>query len=820
MPGAAAAQLAPPTSGGHPRFDWLLQRAAEGRRLLLIAAHPDDEDTGLLVTLARGRGADAAYLSLSRGEGGQNLLGTELGSALGLLRTEELRAARSVDGAAQFFTRAYDFGYSRSLDETARFWLPDTVLKDAVRIVRRFRPHVIVAVFSGTPRDGHGQHQMAGVIARRAFDAAGDTTRFTELAAEEGLAPWRPLKLYTSARFNAAAATLRLPEGTLEPRSGRTLHQLAMESRSRHRSQDFGVLQRLGSFETRLALEHSLVPGEDDPDVFAGIPPAETWATRFADSLRRTVTPATLAAAVPPLARAVTRLREEGGDPRTLALLGEALAIAAGVVIDARLDQPALIPGDSAAVDIEVYHAGTGAVRWRGAWLRAHNGSWRDSLPLTVDTAVTPGTLATRRRTVRVPRGTEPTQPYFLARPPSGGLYDWLAAPVEDRGTLMQPPVLTASVVVEIDRAAVTLSREVTDRVQDQAVGEVRRPVRVVPRVEVRLDPDTLLWPAADTAPRRFTVALMLHGADPVEGEVRVEADGWRAPAAQPFRLTRSGENVALAFEVRRPPDLMRADVRVRATAVTTTGERFRLGSEEIAYPHVRPAASVRPAESLVRVAPVTAPRARRIGYVRGASDRVPEALLEAGLLVTVLDGESLARGDLAGYEAIVIGSRAYETDSALVRHNARLLEYVRRGGRLVVQYQQYAFVTGRYAPFPLEIARPHDRVTDETAPVAVLDPGHPVFQRPNVIGPTDWEGWPQERGLYFPRTWDEAYVPLLEMHDAGQPPQRGALLVAPMGRGTYVYTGLSFFRALPAGVPGAFRLFFNLLEPVRATIP
>ncbi len=819
VPGTAASQLVPPSPGGYARFDWLLQQVTEGRRVLLVAAHPDDEDTGLLVTMARGRGAQAAYLSLSRGEGGQNLLGPELGSALGLLRTEELRAARTVDGATQFFTRAYDFGYSRALEETARWWVSDSVLKDAVRIVRRFRPHVMVAVFSGTSRDGHGQHQMAGVIARRAFEAAGDGRRFPELGSEEGLAPWRPLKLYSSARFNAAAATLRLPEGTLEPRSGRTLHQIAMESRSRHRSQDFGVLQRLGSFETRLALEAALVSTEDT-DIFAGVSLEDTWARRVADSLRRAVTPATLGDAVPALARAVLRAARAGEDPRTRRLLEEALAIAAGVVIDARTDQPELVPGDSTVVDFEVYHAGAGAVRWRAAWVQVHSRGWRDSLPLTVDSGVAPGTLATRRRSVRLSSTTEPTQPYFLARPPSGGMYDWSTAAVEERGTAMQPPPLAAGVLLEIGGAPVTLTREVTHRVQDQAVGEVRRPLRVVPRVEVRLDPDTLLWPASDTAARRFTVTLTLHGDRPVAGDVHLQADGWRSPGPRSFRLTRRGEDAALAFELRRPRDVQRADVRVRARAVTAGGGEFHVGSDEIAYPHIRPTAWLRPAESLVRVAPVTPPRAQRIGYVRGASDRVPEALIEAGLPITLLDAELLARGDLATFDVIVIGSRAYETDSALVRHNARLLDYVRGGGRLVVQYQQYPFVSGGYAPFPLEIARPHDRVTDETAAVTVVDPNHPVLQRPNVIGSADWDGWPQERGLYFPRTWDEAYVPVLEMHDAGQPPQRGGLLVAAVGRGTYVYTGLSFFRALPAGVPGAFRVFFNLLEPVRATIP
>jgi hypothetical protein len=239
----------------------------------------------------------------------------------------------------------------------------------------------------------------------------------------------------------------------------------------------------------------------------------------------------------------------------------------------------------------------------------------------------------------------------------------------------------------------------------------------------------------------------------------------------------------------------------------------YGTGATPIAYPHIRPVTWMRPAVSVIRLADATLPRARRIGYVRGASDRVPEALRRAGLTLTILDAAALDQGDLGAFDVIVVGARAYEADSALARSNGRLLEWVRGGGHLVVQYQQYPFITGAYAPFPLAIARPHDRVTDESSPVTMLVPDHPAFREPNRLGPADWEGWPQERGLYFAGTWDSAYTPLLELQDPGRDPVRGGLLVARVGRGSYVYTGLSFFRALPAGVPGAFRLFFNLLD-------
>jgi LmbE family N-acetylglucosaminyl deacetylase len=807
---AQGAPLGPPTNGGMARFDLLLQQLAEPRRLLVIAAHPDDEDTGLLTLAVRGYGADAAYLALSRGEGGQNLIGTELGVALGLVRTQELLAARGIDGARQFFTRAYDFGYTRDLVETEGRWLPDSVLKDVVRVFRRFRPHVVMSVFSGTGRDGHGQHQMAGVMALRAFDASGDSSAFRDLAAEESLAPWTPLKRYTSRWFRPEGATVSLPGARLDPRVGRTIHQIAMESRSQHRSQDFGVLQRLGPSDVRLALEQSRVEASPDGGLFDGVPAHPSWLTAFADSVRKAVGPATLGHAVPALAGALTRVRGEGGGEGALS---EALAIAAGVLLDARAERALLVAGESVSVELEAYAAADTPVRWTRGTITPSVGGWTDPAAVAPPSpAIAPGAVVTARAVLRVPHGAEPTRPYFTARPLAGGMYDWTGVPPAVRGLPDGPPVLTARFTMEIGGVAVTLEREVTFRERDQAVGEVRHPLRVVAPVEVSLDPDTVVWSLRDTLPLALTVTLRHNAADTTRGEVRIAIDGWPAPPPVPFALTRRAETASLTVHVPRPASAPAGDVSAQAAAVTSRGT-YAEGATPIVYPHIRPTVWMRRAETRIRVADVQRPTVGPIGYVRGASDRVPEALRRAGLPVELLDANALARGDLDRYAVIVIGSRAYETDTALASHTGRLLEWVRRGGHLVVQYQQYEFVRGGYAPYPLTIGQPHDRITDETSPVTVLRATHPAFRVPNAIGAADWDGWPQERGLYFAGTWDAAYEPLLEMRDPGRPPVRGGLLVARHGEGTYVYTGLSFFRALPAGVPGAFRLFFNLLE-------
>ena len=336
--------------------------------------------------------------------------------------------------------------------------------------------------------------------------------------------------------------------------------------------------------------------------------------------------------------------------------------------------------------------------------------------------------------------------------------------------------------------------------------------MRVVPLVDVKLEPTNIVWPADGDAERDFTVSLVYNGSEPYEGEVGLEIDGWQTPVPRRFSFERVGDSRRFVFSVVRPAGVVNERVGIRAVAVGDDRLRFDRGVQVVAYSHIRLTPLVVPARSDIRVVPMVVPTLSSVGYVRGAADRVPEALTQIGVPVEVLDGEQLARGDLSRYDVIIVGSRAYETDSTLVENNERLMEYTRSGGLLIVQYQQYQFFRGRYAPYSLEVARPHDRVTDETAPVRILRPDHPVFNVPNRIGPEDWTEWPQERGLYFAGTWDDSYQPLLEMNDAGRPPLRGGLLVARYGAGTYVYTGISFFRSLPAGTPGAFRLFVNLL--------
>ena len=803
--GTVVGQFAPPGTGGVAALAGALKQLGANKRVLMIGAHPDDEYSDLVALFARGMGAQVAYLSLSRGEGGQNLIGPELGPELGIIRSEELLAARRIDGARQFFTRAYDFGYSKTLDESLRLWPRDSVLKDVLDVVRRFCPQIIVSVFSGTSRDGHGQHQVAGLVARQAFEALRDSS-------------WGPVKLYRSLYFDTASATLRLDGGVLDAVEGRSYHQIAMAGRSQHRSQDQGQLEEPGPRIGRLAFIEWRDRGrgtKDGDGLFADVDTLLPGKARYAgliDSARaqlNSTRPDVIAAL---LGRA---LRELGAaDSGQQAILQEALAAAAGVVIDGFADDGILIPGERVQLETSVWNAGEAAVTLDGIEVGAPAG-WKVERLDPVSSSVPTGSLATRRFAVTVAADAPRSQAYFLRRPLTGALYDWTGVPAAWRGLPFEPPPVQMTVRLTIAGQPLSLSREVVYRYRDQRIGEVRRPLFVTRPFDVAVTPELVVWPVDGAAGglRHFTITVTNRMRGPAVAQIAVTTPpGWTTLRPDSLSFEREDEAKSLAITV-APPAAVRPGVyQLKAAVLGGAGQRSDGALVLIDYPHIRPRAVVHTSTAELRAVRISLPALTRVGYVRGASDRVPEALQAVGVPIELLGPDTLARGDLSRYDAIVIGSRAYETEPALVASNGRLLDYVRGGGLVIVQYQQYPFVNGGFAPYHLSIARPHDRVTDETAGVTVLDAASRAFHVPNEIGPDDWRGWVQERGLYFAHDWDPAYTPLLEMHDPGEPPLQGALLEAAVGKGTYVYTGLSFFRQLPAGVPGAYRLFANLL--------
>lgn len=863
----AAAQQPETEYRGATALGLALRRLGPTQRVLMIAAHPDDENTSVLATLALGGGVDVAYLSLTRGDGGQNGIGPELQESIGLIRSEELLAARRLDGATQFFTRAYDYGFSKSAEEAFLHWPRDSVLKDVVTVIRRYRPDVVVSVFTGTPRDGHGQHQAAGILAREAFEVAGDPSRFPELTAA-GLPPHRPAKLYLS-RWggDAPASATQLQTGVYDPLFGRSYHQIALESRGRHRSQDMGRALEPGP--ASVMLQRVDGDGSPEPSIFAGLDTTLAQRARRIGAraalealeayddvvlrIRAAYNPLDVEKLVPELVRAAQLLdRAEralgtGGasaGPGREAVEGlrfhiaseradvfEALRLAAGIVVDAIADSERLVPGGEFDLELIVWNGGGRPVTVRtlepvlpAGWTATS----QDELP---GEPLPPGQLHTRRFRVRVPADAPPTEPYHLRSPRDGDLYRW----PDDfglRGMPFQPAEVRARALVALGGVELPIELEATHRVVRRNEGESRRPVRVVPAVAVALDPAVAIVPLsgdlvakAASSTRRtaspasrpglaFRVRLTGAARDGIAGTLRLELPaGWRAePAQVPVRLRTAGESRQFEFVVTPPADLAPGEHRVAAVFEAEDGRRYTRWYEEIDYPHIRPLARYHDAAAKVQAFEVAVPQGIRVGYITGAGDEVPGALRQLGVALDVIDPADLATVDLSRYDVLVTGIRAYEHRPEIRTHNARLLEWVEAGGTLIVQYNQYTFSQGGFAPYPLQIARPHDRVTDETAPVRILDASHPVVSYPNRIGPADFEGWVQERGLYFPRTWDERYTPVLEMSDPGEDPLRGAILVAKYGKGTYVYTGLAFFRQLPEGVPGAYRLFANLL--------
>lgn len=845
----AADPLETARTGGAAAIAQELRSLSTTARVLVIGAHPDDEDTTLLAWYARGVGAQAAYLSLSRGEGGQNRYGAELGDGLGLLRSRELEAARRLDGARQYFTRASDFGFSKTLDEALRLWPEDELLRDAVRIVRRIRPQVIVSIFPASPLAGHGQHQVAGLIAERVLEAAADPERYPELASDEGLLPWRAEAVYRRAWRDPENATHQVRLAHLDPFSGRSYQQIAMESRSLHRSQDMGQLQSLGHREIALAfvagnpapgpepftglalrprqLAEGLAPGAVREEVVARLETVEALANEGLAALR----PADLDGVFPFLSEiathldvAVTTLRPAAdGDLEAAWVLAElerrqagaarALAAAAGLVWDATARAEAVVAPGTIEVDVTVWNAGSRRVSlpelavtlWSPSGWSEIQGVGFAAEPRAV--TVAPGQVLERTVAVRLRPDAPVTAPAHLLRPKLGELYDWGEIAPAGRGEPFGRPGLEARLSLEVEGVRLRLDREVVARSRDQELGEVRRPLRVVPAIEVEVEREVIVHRQGSSTPIRVAVVLTNRTNAVQRGRVEaLHADG---PIDMPFELAGT-ERRTVTLDLPAPAEPGETHVAIRARR--DDGAVFDLAVPLIDHPHVAPIPWPRRASVRVAAVALELPD-RRIGWIRGPGEDLPERLAALGGRGRVLDTAALEAGAFQDLDVIVIGSRAWETEPALSRANPGLLDWVAGGGVLITLYQRYPYFDGPpRGPEDFTLARPIGRVVDETAPLRPLDPAHPLWLEPNLLDPTDQHGWVQERGLFFPSTWGPALRPFVAIADPGEDEQLGAIVAMQYGRGAWIYTGLAFFRQLPEGVPGAWRLFANLL--------
>ncbi len=821
-----AAAALPAQESGAAALGSLVQGLGVSARVLVIGAHPDDEDTRLIAFLTRGRHVRTGYLSLTRGDGGQNLIGNDLGEALGVIRAEELLTARRLDGGVQYFTRAYDFGFSRSAAETFVHWPRDTLLGDVVRVVRAFKPHVLVGLFSGTPRDGHGQHQVSGILAREAYEAAADTQRFPRSAFG---APWTVGKFYRATRSRVEDATLRFNAGEYSPLLGRSYAEIAAESRSQHKSQAFGQIEPKGVALSGVSREATRLspetPAEMEAGLFAGM---DTSLARVRDSLscapgKAALDTARAAAAEArrifdafdptplrePLGRALRAVRgiacipPDSDAAASLAHLQsrllEAWRLASGVVVEAIVDRELVAIGDTIPVVLTIYNRGRAPVRVR---LAAERELVLAADSATVDTMqvnYSPDTRDTWRRMM---------EPAWLSLPRNGGMF---AVPIDTMPAGARPRAALAGVEVDVGGAFVPLAAPIRYRFADPINGEVNRPLAVAPAVTLTLDRSLEFAPARTPLDRKVRIELRSASVSPRTVRVGLQLPrGLRADSAvRTVTLPRHGSAATLEFRLTGtlPPG------RHEVVAVgESDGERHTTGYTLIDYPHIERRRIYRNAVLALEAVDVRIPAGLRVAYVPGVSDNVAPALIDLGVPVTVLSPDDIAGSDLTAYTTVVVGPRAYEASDRLVSVNDRLLEFARRGGTLIVQYGQYEMMQPGIMPYPITIARPHDRVTVEESPVRLLLPDHPLLNVPNRITMTDFEGWVQERSLYMPRTYGEAFVPLVAVQEPGGEERAGALLIAPYGEGTYVYTTLAFFRQLPAGVAGAARLFVNLL--------
>jgi len=827
----AHADPRPPEVMDAARLRLAIEKLSVTGSVLMVGAHPDDENTALLAWLSNGRKVRTAYLSLTRGDGGQNLIGSDTGELLGVIRTQELLSARRIDGAEQFFTRALDFGFSKGPDETLQKWGKDRILSDVVFVIRRYQPDIIITRFDTDGSGGHGHHTASAILAEEAFAAAADSTRFPEQL--QWVSPWQAKRLVrnVSRPANAGPDTtpgrLNVDLGAYNPLLGRSYTELAGESRSMHKTQGFGAAERRGSAIN--VLEHK-AGARATRDVFDGVD--LTW-SRIKGGAPLTTLLARAAREfdaerpekiVPLLLKAhaimATLSGEYGADPRSgreplveakRRELLDVIRACTGLWLEAVASAPSASAGHPVRVVTSTLN-------------RSHVQMRLDSPPLAYSTVgraeVAPqGSQGDQRLSLNVAvvdtqlvtfaPGARTSEPFWLSRPSLPGSFE-----VDDAfpGAPENPPALSAQFQITIKGTTLIFTVPVVYRWVDPVMGERYRSFEIVPPVTMRFDQGAYLFVDATPRPVRVTV---LSADAAVDGALTLRLPaGWTSvPTSIRVRLAAGEVDTAVRFMV----------TPGAGPAATTIGADFEMGGTHydrrivrLDYPHIPIQTLLPPAESrLVRTDLKTT--GHEIGYLMGSGDQGPEALRQMGFHVTLLADDDVEQSDLMRFDAIVAGVRVYNTRPRLRARQRRLLDYVEAGGRLVLQYDTADdALKDKLGPWPFTISR--DRVTVEDAPMTLLAPEHPLLTTPNRIGAADFEGWVQERGLYFANPWDTRYESVVSCHDPGEPARDGGLLVARFGKGVFIYTGYAFFRQLPAGVPGAWRLFANLVSaPPRA---
>ncbi len=778
--------------------------------VLYVAAHPDDENNALLSYLASGKMVRTGYLSMTRGDGGQNLIGEEQGANLGVLRTQELLAARRIDGAEQFFTRAIDFGYSKSGEETMKIWNKQKILSDVVWVVRKFRPDVIITRFPGTGEGGHGNHTASQILAKEAFEIAGDSTAFPEQL--KYVNPWKPKRIYWNAwlsiiekRNEDVSKLLTVDLGKFNPLLGKTYNEVAAISRSMHKSQGFGSSPHRGEninyFEyTEGAKAHNTL--FDGIDLSWNRIKNSTKVSEYISKAINQFDPENPAKIIPVLLDALkemNKLHEDYWVPLKKKQLEDVIRNCAGMWIESIAEDYSVVPGHSLDITSSILNRSNFPFKLKSVQITYQKGS---SIINKVLSDETPSDVKTK---IIIPSSVEYTQPYWLKDKPNKGNY------VVDNQRLIgkaeNDPPLTADFILEAEGVELHYNIPVLYRWNDLVEGEKYRPIDIVPDIAVNIENKVYVFPNNDSKDVNITLR---SNEDNAEGTLKLNLpESWEStPEKIDFNLNKKNDEKTFTFSVKPPEKYTESKL---SADVLINNRKIDRGMITINYSHI-PIQTLFPIAEAKIIRLNTKKVINNIGYIMGTGDYIPSDLKQLGYNVSLLSDKDLENDSLNQFDAIIIGIRAYNTREKLPYYHQKLMNYVKNGGTLVAQYNvTRGLYSDNIGPYPFEIS--HDRVTVEEAPVTFVDSTNQLLNYPNKITHKDFDNWVQERGLYFPNKWDSHYQTVIECNDPGEHSLSGGLLFTKYGKGDFIYTGYSFFRQLPAGNPGAFRLFVNLIS-------
>ena len=873
--------LAPDTGAVH-LYQLLIKLHSTGRMMHTVA-HPDDEDGGMMTLESRGNGATIQLFTVNRGEGGQNKFGIETADDLGILRTLELLEAGKYYGVQQRFSRVVDFGYSKTAEETFNKWHGhDIALGDMVYAIRKFRPDVLVSRFSGTPRDNHGHHQAAGILTQEAFRAAGDPKRFPEQI-QAGLLPWQATKLYSDNvprgfSLNPAAEdyTLNLDTGVYSPFLGMSYAQFALEGLAHQTSQGTGgarispghrpdYYKLLDStLPAKAAKESDFFDGIDtslpglaarlgnDEKMFPFLRPALVSLQQHVEDATRLFSIQDPAACAEPLLAGIAETSNllQEIERANLSSAQKAMIVpslqtkleqfqqaaneALGVYFDFYIDTPGgpggpsyfprmeqtftvAVPGQTFTATARIFNRGKLPLLHPNPQVAAPPG-WKISVKKPAADKIDPGDMTSTQFEVTVPADASFTRPYFSRKDIETDTFYTIHDP-RYLTFPFAPYPLSATVSFSTTHGSSEISGLAKVRFVDPTSGQSERPLAVGPALSVLLESPVVVLSTTGNAKSEIDVSVRSNVQQAVHAKLRLETPaGWKVePESIPVDLDHDGDVNRYSFHI-APQNLREGAYQVTAKA-EYDGKEYAEGFKIISRPDLDSYYSYHPAMQNVQAVDVKLPGTLRVGYIMGAGDEIPTVLSSVGVNTSSITPQELARGDLTRYHTIVVGIRAYDVRTDVREYNRRLLDYVNQGGTLIVQYSQSVgiFNEGHYTPYPTTLSSA--RVSVEEMPVEILEPQNPIFSYPNKITGKDFDGWIQERGLYFMGQWDDHFKPLLSSHDPGEQPQKGGLLEAHYGKGLYIYSAYAFSRQLPAGIPGAIRLFVNLVSAGSAPV-